>query len=230
MARRYHVAHLDPGARLVLADEVGHHLARVMRVRLGDTVRLFDGRGQEAAAAVVAVRKGEVEVEVGQVTPALREPRCALDLAFALPKGSRAEWIYEHGTEVGVRAFHPLRCARSSFQPADDRHIRWQRLAHAATGQCDRAHVPQVHPVESFARFVRGPDLPDERYIAMPDGEPLGAAAAARAALLVGPEGGFTDEEVMLALAHGFRPRSLGPLTLRTETAALVGAARLLAE
>jgi 16S rRNA (uracil1498-N3)-methyltransferase len=229
MARRYHVEHLTPRARVVLADEVGHHLARVMRVRLGDRLRLFDGRGQEGTATVVAVRRGEVEVEVAQVGAGMREPRCALTLAFALPRGGRTEWIFEHGTEVGVRAFQALRCARSAFQLTEDRRLRWQRLAQAATGQCDRAHVPEVHEVSSFAQFVQRSDLPDERFIAVLEGEPLGAAQSSRAVLLVGPEGGFTEEEVTLAVQHGFSPRSLGPLTLRTETAALVGAARLLA-
>ncbi len=229
MARRYHVEHLIPQARVVLAEEVGHHLARVIRVRLGDRLRLFDGRGLEASATVVAVRRGEVEVEVADVAAGLREPRCALTLAFALPRGGRTEWIYEHGTEVGVRAFQPLRCARSSFQPADDRRLRWQRMAQAATGQCDRAHVPDVLAVVPFATFVQRPDLPDERFIAVLGAEPLGPATASAAALVVGPESGFTDEEIALAVECGFRTRSLGTLTLRTETAALIGAARLLA-
>src|SRR5690606_17625147 len=116
-----------------------------------------------------------------------------------------------------------------SFQPAEDRRLRWQRLVQAATGQCDRAHVPEVHGVEPLAQFVQRTDLPDERYVAVPGAPPLAAAAGNAAVLAVGPEGGFTDEEVALAIAHGFRPKSLGPLTLRTETAALVGAARLLA-
>ena len=200
-----------------------------MRVRLGDSLRLFDGRGQEATATVVAVRRGEVEVEVARVAAGEREPRCVLGLAFALPRGGRTEWIYEHCTEVGVRSFHPLRCARSSFQPSDDKRVRWQRMAQAATGQCDRAHVPEVHSVVPFAAFVQRDGLPDERYLAVSGSEPLTAATGASAALVVGPEGGFTDEEIALALECGFRTRSLGPLTLRTETAALVGAARLLA-
>lgn len=229
MARRYHVEQLVPQARIVLGEEVGHHLARVMRIRLGDSLRLFDGRGHEATASVVSVRRGEVEVEVGRVGVSSREPRCALTLAFAPPRGGRAEWIYEHGTEVGVRTFQPLRCARSSFQLADDRRLRWQRLAQAATGQCDRAYVPEVHAVVPFAEFVRRADLPDERFIALLDAEPLLAASSSRAALVVGPEGGFTEEEVALALECGFRGRNLGPLTMRSETAALIGAARLLA-
>ncbi|MEZ5962736.1 MAG: RsmE family RNA methyltransferase [Planctomycetota bacterium] len=229
MARRYHIDTLTPRARVVLAEEVGHHLARVMRVRLGDALRLYDGKGREASGRVVAVRRGEVEVEVEQIVEAEREPTCSLLLAFALPKGGRAEWIFEHGTEVGVRLFQPLRCARSSFQPADERRPRWQRLVHSATGQCDRAHEPTVLPLLSFAAFVQRQDLPPERHIAVAQAPPLHRASGPEAALVVGPEGGFTDQEVALAIAEGFTPRSLGPLTLRTETAALVGAARLLA-
>lgn len=229
MARRYHVESLAPQARVVLAEEVGHHLARVMRVRTGTTLRLYDGKGHEAIGTVVAVRRGEVEVEVGAIAQAVREPRCALLLAFALPKGGRAEWIFEHATEVGVSVFQPLRCARSSFQPADDRRPRWQRLVHAATGQCDRAHEPVVQAVQVFADWVLRRDLPAERYLAVAEGPPLRPATTPQAALLIGPEGGFTAPEVKLAIEAGFAPRSLGPLTLRTETAALIGAARLLA-
>lgn len=229
MARRYHVEPLTLQARIVLAEDIGHHLARVMRVRVGSSLRLFDGLGREATGTVVAVRRGEVEVEVAAIFPAEREPRCALTVAFAVPKGARAEWIFEHGTEIGIRTFQPLRCARSPFQPADERRMRWQRLVHAATGQCDRAHAPEVEPLETFATFVARPDLSDERYIASAAAEPLGAAAGIRATLIVGPEGGFTEQEVALAQSCGFHPRNLGPLTLRTETAVMVGAARLLA-
>jgi 16S rRNA (uracil1498-N3)-methyltransferase len=228
MARRYHVEQLTQGEKLVLGEEVGHHLARVMRIRPGDSLRLFDGRGHEANGAVTAVRRGEVEVEVGPVGAGQREPRCALTLAFAVPKGGRAEWIFEHGTEVGIRTFQPLRCARSPYQPGDDRRGRWQRLAHAATGQCDRAFVPEVRPLESLADFVQRQDLPDERYVAAARSEPLDRALSTTAVLVVGPEGGLTDEELAHAIQHGFKPRGLGVLTLRTETAALVGAARLL--
>lgn len=229
MARRYHIERLVEGERIVLGEEVGHHLARVMRIRPGDTLRLFDGRGHEADGVVSAVRRGEVEIEVGKVTAGTREPRCTLIVAFALPKGGRTEWIFEHGTEVGIRVFQPLRCARSAYQPGDDRRGRWQRLAQAATGQCDRVFVPEVRPVQSLAEYVQRRDLPDERYVAAADAEPLERAMSTSAVLVVGPEGGLTEEELAHAIQQGFRPRSLGPLTLRTETAALVGAARLLA-
>lgn len=229
MARRYFVEHLRQTDRVVLADEVGHHLARVMRARPGDVLRLFDGQGREAGGRIVAIRRGEVEVEVEAPAASDREPRCMLELAFAVPRGNRGEWIFEHGTEVGVRVFRPLRAARSAFAPSDDRRVRWQRLTQAACGQCDRAWIPQVEAVEALGDFVRRPDLPAERYMALPGAPPLGPARGERAALLVGPEGGLTTEEAELAQACGFEARSLGPLTLRSETAALVGAARLLA-
>lgn len=229
MARRYFVEHLRQTDRVVLADEVGHHLARVMRARPGDVLRLFDGRGREAGGRIIAIRRGEVEVEVEAPEVSAREPRCALELAFAVPRGNRGEWIFEHGTEVGVRMFRPLRSARSSFEPSDDRRVRWQRLTQAACGQCDRAWIPQVEAVEALADFVQRTDLPAERYVALPGAPALAPAHSERAVLLVGPEGGLTTEEAELAQANGFAARSLGPLTLRSETAALVGAARLLA-
>ncbi len=229
MARRYFVEHLRERNRVVLSDEVGHHLARVMRARPGDQLRLFDGQGQEADGRIVEIRRGEVEVEIAALEPSDREPHCAVELAFAVPRGNRGEWIFEHGTEVGIRVFRPLRSARSSFAPGDDRRLRWQRIAQAAAGQCDRARIPEVYAVEALADFLRRPDLPPERYVALPGQGRLTAARGERCLLLVGPEGGLTTEEAALAQACGFEARSLGPLTLRSETAALVGATLLLA-
>jgi 16S rRNA (uracil1498-N3)-methyltransferase len=227
MARRYFLAELPRGGRALLAAEVSHHLARVVRARAGDRIVLFDGRGREAAATVAAITERGVEADVEPPTASSREPAVELRVAVALPKGARADWLLEHGTEVGIRHFHPLRAARSQRRGAP-RNDRADRIVRAAAGQCDRAVVPTVWPEEDLAAFLGRSDLPAERYVAAPIGPPLEPATSERAILAVGPEGGFTAEEEEALAAAGFLPRSLGPLTLRTETAALVGAAILL--
>ena len=225
MARRYLVWPLPEPGSAILPTEVGHHLGRVMRARPGDSAVLFDGRGAQAPIRVTRVDGDRVEAEIGAHERSAREPGVRLEVAFALPKGARAEWLFEHGCAVGVRAFHPVVAERSSAR--GDRTARWRRIVEAACGQCDRAFLPEVHEPVPLADFLARA-LPAERYAAVPGAAPLGAAAGEHAALIVGPEGGFTPAELAVLDGAGFAPRGLGPLTLRTETAVLVGAAVLL--
>lgn len=190
---------------------------------------MFDGRGHECAVRVLGVESGTVAIEAAEPRPSPREPAVHLLLAFAPPKGARGEWLFEHGTEVGVSVFQPLRCARS--EPAGlgaARQERWQRLAQAAAGQCDRAKVPEIRTPRPLDAWLEQDQLPAERYVASQSGPPLGPATGPEVVLAVGPPGGWTEAELAQLAAEGFATRALGPLTLRSETAALVGAARLL--
>lgn len=229
MARRYHLSPLPPPGIATLSEALCHHLVRVMRVRPGDTIGLFDGSGRECDATITEVaKKGraiEVRADVGSPRPAEREPRARVHLAFAPPKGPRAEWLFEHGTEVGIHAFHPVRTARLAGSP---RSQRWERIVIAAAGQCDRGIVPQIHPAQDLATFLASADLPAERYVADLEGPPLTGCQGDAAVLLVGPEGGLSEAEIQAAESAGFVRRSLGVTTLRAETAALAGAVLLI--
>ena len=229
LARRYLCSPLPAPGRHVLPDAVTKHLL-VVRVRPGDSIFLFDGAGRQATARVLQVERRRIEVELEAASSVDREPSTRLELAVALPKGARAEWLFEHATELGVARFRPIVFARSQGAMRDERRARWERLVLAATEQCDRSRVPQVDDEIGLEALLADPSLPTERYAARPGAErPLGASHSGAAVLCVGPEGGFTDAELAQLHAAGFEPRSLGALTLRTETAALVGAARLLA-
>lgn len=188
---------------------------------------LFDGQGRQSRARLLAVAGRAVEAEIGPPEQVEVASTVRVELAFALPKGARAEWIFEHATEIGVTALRPLRTARSDVGEPGQRRDRWLRVVHAAAGQCGRSHLPEVLAVETLEALIARDDLPRERYLALPGSPPLGAACSDRALLLVGPAGGWTDAEVALASNAGFEPRGLGPLTLRTETAALAGAVLL---
>jgi 16S rRNA (uracil1498-N3)-methyltransferase len=230
MANRYFVASLPAAGTVQLDGELAHHLGRVLRVRAGDRVVLGDGRGGTALATVVRADRDAVVCDVG-APRSEPPPRPRLVVAFAVPRLQRAEWLLEHGTEIGIAAFQPLATARS--RPQGERAERWQRIVRGAAGQCDRAWLPDVLPFRELDDWLREPSLPARRWVG--DGAAataLGDGAdrdAADGALLVGPEGGFTDGERAAIAAAGFAPRRFGAHVLRTETAALVGAALLLA-
>ncbi len=188
---------------------------------------LFDGTGAEVSATVVEVCGRDVLVDVGAPVerPLGRRPRLALDIACALPKKPRTDWLFEHGTEAGVRSFRPIVTARTNRQL--ERHKRWETILIAACAQCDRAVLPTIEPTVTLQELCASPQ-PEERYVATPGDTELGPASSATALLVVGPEGGLTECELELLADADFTPRSLGPLTLRTETAVLAGATRLL--
>ena len=227
MAQRYFLPSLPAPGPATVTGDLAHHLGRVLRVLPGTPLVLGDGQGGTAEATVRSVGRTAVELEV-EAAVRRPQPRC-VEVAFAPPRLSRAEWLFEHGTEVGITAFRPLWTTRT--RPQGERPERWLRIVRAAAGQCDRDWLPEVHAGCEFADFLRDETLPRRRFLASAGAPPLLDAKlnADAVLLLVGPEGGFTDEETEGARAAGFEPRGLGPHTLRTETAALVGAAVLLA-
>jgi 16S rRNA (uracil1498-N3)-methyltransferase len=229
VARRYYCNPLpEPGAASLRGDLV-RHLAAV-RLRVGERVRLFDGEGRECDAELTAVARHVVAIEAGEPVERLARPSLALELAVALPKGNRAEWLFEHATEVGVDRFRPILTERTRERGGRDRLDRWQRIVIAAAEQCDRSHLPRVDPESTLEDILADTSLPAERWVASPEGErELGRGESERVLVCIGPEGGFTADELALLATANVRPARLGALTLRSETAALVAAARLLA-
>ncbi|MEC8653845.1 MAG: RsmE family RNA methyltransferase [Planctomycetota bacterium] len=225
MANLYHVPELPEPGPATLEGDVGHHLVRVLRVRPGDEVLLCDGRGRTTRAVIVSTGRREVAVDVGPATA--HQPPCpSVLLAFACPRPARADWLIEHGTEVGVAAFQAIWTERS--RPQQVRVDRWRKIAAAAAGQCARPHLPDVREPLELGAFLASA-LPARRLLAAGDGGPLEEAGdPLPAAVLIGPEGGFTPTETDSIAAAGFVATSLGPHSLRTETAALVSAALLL--
>ena len=234
LADRYYVPELpEPGEELLLPQEVSRHLRTVLRLRRGDCLRLFDGKGVEAQVRTMEIQRSGIRVRVQERGPGGRAPGGEVELAFAIPKGSRLETLLSQATQLGVRRLQPLHFERSP-KSARLRSIpsRWERLLHAAAGQCSLDRLPQLRPPLPFRTWLHAP-LPSHSHIALPpqEGTPiLGPEPSKEAAsLLVGPEGGFTPGEIEEALERGLSPLALAPTVLRIETATTVGLSLLLA-
>jgi 16S rRNA (uracil1498-N3)-methyltransferase len=226
MAERFYVnCPLQPGP-VELRGPEAHHLAVVCRVRPGDQVRLFNGDGREYPACVTQVSRRGIILDVFGIEAPPRELGFRLEVAAPLPKGDRAQFLVEKLTELGVTSFVPLRTQRSVVHPRETRLDRLERYVIEASKQCGRNVLLRVGPLTDWEDYCRRSDLPAVRVLAHPGGEAQSWPAGQDAALAVGPEGGFTDEEVEQARSAGWLVVGLGPRILRVETAALVLAIR----
>lgn len=220
---------------LALDGEEAHHCLDVMRCREGDRIIVFNGAGTEAEAEITATSRGSVALSARLVLTTPR-PSAAITLGQAVPKGKNMDLIIQKATELGASRLVPLLSERTVVQldgeDLEKKRQKWQRVAIEACKQCGQNWVPEVAApvkVESFVRQVRDP----LRLIAAigPDSRPLKTLLAEReaggeplpdaATVMIGPEGDFTPAEVSTALSHGFLPLSLGPIILRSETAAI---------
>jgi 16S rRNA (uracil1498-N3)-methyltransferase len=237
--RRFFVDSLPPaGAVFTLRGDEAHHLLNVVRVRVGEEVSLFDGSGAAACARLLQGRRGEAALQVLSVGMADVEAPRKLTIACALPRSTRMDFLIEKCCELGVSRFVPMVTRRSVVDPLDrqENHlVRWRRIALEASKQCGRTRLTEITAVLPFesALLTREPEA--ARMIASP--EPGGPGLAEFAARLqpgqavtafIGPEGGFTPEEVDLAAQNGCAAVSMGPRILRVETAAVALAACLL--
>lgn len=221
MAERFYANFpLHPG-ELILQGAEAHHLATVLRAQPGDSVVLFNGEGGEYPATVVSVQRKVIVFDVSERVEADRENRFFLEVAAALPKGDRGEFLVEKLTELGVTRFVPLKTCRSVVHPRVD---RLERTVVEASKQCGRNQLMQIAPVTDADDYWRQPPSGSKRIIAHPGGNSATTAADA-AYVAVGPEGGFTDEEIGAARAAAWEIINLGPRILRIETAAIALAA-----
>ena len=212
-----------PDAPVALPDDEARHLTRVLRLGAGDTVSVFDGRGVEYLARVEQVSPGRVLVRPYQSVAPPPEPAVALTVAQALLKGRTFDDVVRDVTMVGAIAVQPLLTARTEARARDT--DRWTRIAVASAKQCRRAVVPEVRAPGSF-RSLLDADRSDLRLLLVEPGT-AGATGAAlllqdhppppSATLAVGPEGGWSTEEVTAATAAGFVPVTLGRRTLRAD-------------
>jgi 16S rRNA (uracil1498-N3)-methyltransferase len=226
---------LRAGGMAVLPEDAAHHAVHVLRLRAGEEVTLFNGRGGEYAGRIAAIERLRVSVDVLAHHAIERESPLAVTLVQGVSSSEKMDFTVQKAVELGVAALQPVVAARSVGRIAGDRaaqkRVHWQRVAVAACEQCGRNRVPQVLPPLPLAEYCRTAADAGDRLLLSPEARLGLREAAARlkgtATLAAGPEAGFSAaEEAMLAEA-GFVPVRLGPRVLRTETAALAALAAL---
>ena len=223
MADRFYTPDALAPGEYALAGPEAHHLASVRRFAPGDRVTLFNGDGRDYPAAVAAVGSQRVLLTLEPGVEADRERPDPVWIASAVPKGDRADTLVEKLTELGAARFTPLICERSVVIPKATTEAKFRRQVIEASKQCGRNRLMRVDAGVSFARFLTDPELPAGRWLLhTAGGDALPAQVAGESRVVaIGPEGGFTPEEVEAALAAGWRGATLGPRVLRVETAAV---------
>jgi 16S rRNA (uracil1498-N3)-methyltransferase len=227
---RFFAPALDPGDEIVdLPRDEAEHLTRVLRLGVGDTVSVFDGRGHEFLARIVEAARRHARVQLlSRVDPA-RESAVHLTLAQAVLKGERMDDVIRDAVMLGVAAVQPLVTKRTEATVAallrGARVDRWRRVALASAKQCHRAVLPEIRTPLTLETWL-GEPLPVTRLLfvepgAADDVEPLtrlrGELAPTEAVVIVGPEGGWDASELAMARAAGTRLVSLGGRTLRAD-------------
>ena len=213
---------------MALSGEEAHHLARVLRVRPGDPVTLFDGQGREAEAVVREVGAREVLLDVGAAR-SVSPPAWAITLAVAVPGNVKMDEIVNQATQLGAGRIIPVLTERTvtRFLPErwKSRQERLNRIAVEASKQCRGSHLPTVDPLTPWEDLLAAFPSHDLVLMAAVEGphEPLASVLRSdtrrKILLLIGPEGDFTPQEIREAAASGVRRFSLGPTVLRCETA-----------
>jgi 16S rRNA (uracil1498-N3)-methyltransferase len=208
------------------------HLMKVLRLRAGDLVTVFDNSGWEHEAVIETLTSERGELKIVESHPTGREPSLPITLAVALTKGQKLDWVIEKATELGVSTIIPFSSnytvPKLDKDKIDKRLERWRKIAVSAAKQCGRSRIPEVRSLCSFENFVREPWPETLRLIFWENEteqslrELFGKYRETKSVLLaVGPEGGFSKREVELANAQGFQSVHMGRRILRAETAAL---------
>lgn len=219
--------------KLALDTGETHHALEVLRMKAGDRATVFNGEGAEATVEIATVEKGAVSLK--KIAAGKSKPlTCSFTLAQAIPKGKNMDLIVEKATELGAAAIAPLLSERTVVKIDDSDSIakkdKWQRVAIEAAKQCGQNWVPAVAKPRTPKEFFQAGEKWDLMLIAslQPDSRPIKETLAefagkklGRVLVLVGPEGDFTPAEINLAKNAGCRPITLGPIILRTETAAI---------
>jgi 16S rRNA (uracil1498-N3)-methyltransferase len=228
------------------AGEEAHHIAKVLRHKIGDRILAVDGQGMEYEVKITLSTPTLVQGMIEKKRRKPKEPLTQITLAQTIPRGTRMEFCVEKATEIGINGIIPIVSQRSVVQPMEEskKVDRWRRVARAAMKQAGRAILPEIKDVQSFEQAVKSIPEFDISLIAWekegkkgvkevidenPNSE-LRNPQSLSALLFVGPEGGFTEAEVVFAKEKGAFPVSLGLRRLRSETAGILLTSLLLHE
>lgn len=218
-----------------LPPEAAHHASRVLRLRVGDAVQIFDGLGNALDATINGINGKRVLLGNLQTCMSAQDTGLHIVLAQAMCTSDKMDWVVQKATELGAAEIVPVQTQRSvaklSGPRADKRTEHWRNVTISACEQCGRNTLPQLHaPQELGSWLSEMRHLPGGKFILLPGGASnlqTQPKPGSRATLLIGPEGGFTSDEANVAQQAGFVPILLGPRVLRTETAAIAGISAL---
>jgi 16S rRNA (uracil1498-N3)-methyltransferase len=211
----------------VLSPEESHHLARVLRVQPGQEITLFDGQGGVAEGIIESVSKTAVEVRISNHWK-IPKPGIEIDLIQAVPKPDRWELVLQKAVELGATSIRPVLSRHTEFKPNPKKQERWSKIVLNAAQQCEVRWLPKLQLLEKFDAIL--PILGNydlvligSLYVGAKLFRDVPIAGNRKIAILIGPEGDFSEEEVQAAVAVGAVPVSFGDRILRTETAAIFG-------
>ena len=224
--RLYSDQSLEEGGSVQLEEGAAHHLIKVLRAQVGDTITLFNGTGLDWQCTITELRKRVVVVAIGNAANPNTESPLATQLGLCLSKGDRFDWAIQKATEAGVTNITPLYSDRVEVKlPADrvpKRLAHWQQIVRSACEQCGRATVPAIFHPTLLSDWVREQNTDIKLFLHHRETATLSETRPSSIALLVGPEGGLSDSDRAHANKAGFIGVKLGPRVLRTETAPVV--------
>lgn len=232
--RFYHPGALSPGHETTLPDNAAIHASKALRMQVGDAVILFNGDGYDYLGKLTSVRKQEVNALIIEAHPRPTESPLKITLAQAISSGDRMDFTIQKAVEMGAFAIQPIASQRSvvklAGERAEKRREHWQNVAISACEQSGRAFVPQVASPLSLPEWLAQKPAADALITLAPNAPqalPQIKLTGSNICLLIGPEGGLTEQEIDMAAQHGFTPVRMGPRVLRTETAALAAIASM---
>lgn len=208
----------------ITGDEARH--MKVLRLQKGDKICLFDSTGKEISGQIQAIEPKKIEIKVTTIEK-VSSAGVLIDLAIPVPKGKRWDWLIQKATEMGVNKITPILTKRGVVIPKKEgKSERWQRIAIEAAKQSQRGTIPEITDAKKFDEFIESIDGYDLKLIALPKaGQHIKHALQKKRPTIIlcmiGPEGGFTDEEEDKAIKKGFTPVNLGKEILRIETAGM---------
>ena len=233
--RLYLDGEYDSGSELEIDAERTHYLSRVLRLRVGDTIVIFNGTGAQFSASIIALQRSGATLAVHDSIAAATESGFKLHLAQGISRGERMDFVVQKATELGVKRITPLLTehgvVKLSAERAEKRRRHWRQVATSACEQSGRVRLPLVDAPVRFDTWLADKTPQTDIDILLKPGASEALAAidvpATKVCILIGPEGGFSDAEYGLAELAGFRAVALGPRVLRTETAAIAALAVL---
>jgi len=231
---RFFIEKINPQGKQIILSDPGqiHHLRDVLRVKLLEPVAVFDYQGNEVITCVKQIKSGQIELEVKEIKPA-RDPGLRITVACAIPKKVKMDDIVDKLTQLGVERIIPLETerviVRLDKQKKAEKRLRWEKISMSAAKQSQRNTLPLVSPVTGLPEVVYQENDFDLKLIPTLEGRNKNLKEALeqdkkkvkKIIILIGPEGDFTPDEVVLAKGAGFLPVSLGKDVLRVDTAAI---------